>query len=239
MQRNSAVQIGEMDFIITSAKHDEYEEYGGVTSDFDCTPYPIENEYSAWIFRLRDCALQLEESIPTLPEGDDTICTVNTTQSVYTTQVQYSNYEDIEWLIEPQEAADLIEQDTSLTVNWRPYYEGQVIIKARTTSNCGESEYSSSLLVQVNTCLSIQTLQSRKLRTYPNPAKNYIIFELPQNTKNSTLIITDIYGKNIKELSIKGQAQLQWDCQNTAPGVYFYHTEISGIIYRGRIVINK
>jgi len=74
---------------------------------------------------------------------------------------------------------------------------------------------------------------------YPNPAKNYIIFELPQNTKNSTLIITDIYGKTIKELSIKGQAQLQWDCQNTASGVYFYHTEISGIIYRGRIVINK
>jgi len=52
MTRNSAVQIGEMDFIITSAKYDEYEEYGGVTSDFDCTPYPIENEYSAYIFRL-------------------------------------------------------------------------------------------------------------------------------------------------------------------------------------------
>jgi len=54
MSRNSAVQIGEMDFVVTSQKYDEYEEYGGITSDFDCTPYPIENEYSAWIFRLYD-----------------------------------------------------------------------------------------------------------------------------------------------------------------------------------------
>lgn len=61
MQRNSTVQLGEMDFLITSAMdHDYLEEYGVVTADFDCTPYPIAENMSAWMFRLYDPTIGID-----------------------------------------------------------------------------------------------------------------------------------------------------------------------------------
>jgi len=76
------------------------------------------------------------------------------------------------------------------------------------------------------------------LKTYPNPANDQMFFDLPKHKDNITIEIQNIFGNTIKQLSaISNQIQIQWNCQNTASGVYFYHTEISGIIYRGRIVI--
>lgn len=145
MARNSAVQLGEMDFVITSQKYFEYEEYGGVTSDFNCTPYPIEDKYSAWIFRLYDTTI-----------GANTI----------------------------------------------------------------EYDYKS-------------------LNVYPNPATDYVYFELPESHKGAEIQIIDVFGKKAKEVSLfREQTQFVWDCSQISTGVYFYQTEINGEVYRGKIVIN-
>ncbi len=87
--------------------------------------------------------------------------------------------------------------------------------------------------------------QYGSLKVYPNPAKAFIIFELPPNTKKSELYITNIYGKTVSVLPIANhQAQVLWDCRNIAAGVYFYQMEIDGPdgyrkVYRGKIVLNK
>lgn len=48
--RNSIAQKGELDFIISATTYNtEYEE-----GDVDCVPYPIEDGYSNWVFRVYD-----------------------------------------------------------------------------------------------------------------------------------------------------------------------------------------
>jgi hypothetical protein len=189
-------------------------------------------------FEIVDCELYPPQ-IPTTPYGADTVFLDQNDWNIYSTIIANPIYEQVEWLIEPSEAGDIIKQEDTIKVYWRKEFEGQANLSVRSTSNCGESDYCESKVIQVYKYTGIDENSYNKLKTYPNPAKEFVNFQLPPNTKNSTLIITDIYGKTIKELSIKGQAQLQWNCQNTASGVYFYHTEISGIIYRGRIVINE
>jgi hypothetical protein len=76
-------------------------------------------------------------------------------------------------------------------------------------------------------------------KVYPNPAQTHITFELPLISKKSILQIKDIFGKTIEELTIaKGQTQLIWDCSQIASGIYFYHSEMGGVIYRGKLVVN-
>ncbi len=82
-----------------------------------------------------------------------------------------------------------------------------------------------------------------KLKTYPNPATTHITFELPTYTNETPqsrhLRITNISGKTVAELPlIKGQTQLVWNCSTVTSGVYFYQTEIDGVVYRGKIIVN-
>lgn len=145
MQRNSTVQLGEMDFLITSAMdHEYYEEYGDVSADFDCTPYPVEENVSAWIFRLFD---------PTI--------------GAFTQKKDY-----------------------------------------------------------------------KSLQVYPNPAKDHIYFELPQNQNKAEIKILDVYGRTIETLSvIAQQTQVLWDTSEIKTGVYFYKTLVDNEAYQGKIII--
>jgi len=65
-----------------------------------------------------------------------------------------------------------------------------------------------------------------------------MVFELPKTHKQNLLIITDIYGTIITKINIAAQqTQIQWNCENIASGVYFYQTEIAGVFYRGKVVV--
>ena len=77
---------------------------------------------------------------------------------------------------------------------------------------------------------------TQQLKIYPNPAKDFVIFKLPNNTSTISLKVIDIKGKLIKEL-ITTENEVQWDCQNIEAGIYFYQTEFAGVIYRGKVVI--
>ena len=88
-------------------------------------------------------------------------------------------------------------------------------------------------------------LSNLSLKTYPNPAKNHIFIDLPPDSYREhndimQIEILDIFGHSIKQIQVYAeQTQVLWDCQNIAAGVYFYQTEINGVVYRGKIVLNK
>lgn len=80
--------------------------------------------------------------------------------------------------------------------------------------------------------------QINQFKSFPNPAKTPITFELPEIQKDRLLQFKDIFGKLITELHLKqGQSLLIWDCSGVPSGVYFYQTEIGGVVYRGKIVV--
>ena len=210
-------------------------------SDDDDVECPRPNPYSnddIWFFELLDCN-QNPPIIPSQPIGQDTICTINTTKTIYTTQIANPQIEEVEWQINPTDAGELSNLQDTAIVLWNTSFEGQVELSVRSTSNCGESEYTQSKIIEVRSCVGIDEISKNQLKTYPNPANTQITFELPTNSKESTLIIKDIYGKNIIELPlIKGQTQMDWNCSNVESGVYFYQTEIGDVVYRGKIVVN-
>lgn len=77
------------------------------------------------------------------------------------------------------------------------------------------------------------------LKTYPNPASSQITFEFSDITNDNILHIKNILGNTIAELPIiKGQSLLKWNCSNISSGVFFYQTEIAGVVYKGKIVVN-
>jgi hypothetical protein len=189
--------------------------------DMDCDfHFPYSND-DIWFFEFLDCN-QNPPIIPSQPIGQDTICTINTTQTLYTTQIINPQIEETEWQLLPSEAGALTNMQDSAIIQWEPDFEGQVELRVRSTSSCGESEYSEAKLIEVRSCVGVGELQAKELKIYPNPANNQITFELPTITKESQINIKEIFGNTIQELRIvKGQSQLIWDCSRISSGCIF------------------
>lgn len=84
-----------------------------------------------------------------------------------------------------------------------------------------------------------------KLVIYPNPAREYVVFEFEVHLalgdtkfEDGNILITDVFGRNVNELPIKS-GKTVWDCREVENGVYFYILEIEGERISGKVVINK
>ena len=168
--------------------------------------------------------------------GPDSICTITNEQTIFTTNNPESL--NLNWYISPSDAGTILTQEDTAIIMWDSIYEGVVELRISTINYCGNTVYSPIKEIQINTCLGTNESNYTRLKVYPNPAKEYMIFMLPQNVKQNQLRITDIYGKNIKTIPInKNQQQIKWDCRNVKSGVYFYQTEIQKKLYKGKILI--
>ena len=85
------------------------------------------------------------------------------------------------------------------------------------------------------------------LKVYPNPAQDYIVFEMPFSTKqnimhnnrvrNSTFItINNVFGNQETKLHVNSQKTV-WNTKDVQPGVYFYKAYINGIPISGKLII--
>ncbi|OYT15418.1 MAG: hypothetical protein B7C24_13120, partial [Bacteroidetes bacterium 4572_77] len=84
----------------------------------------------------------------------------------------------------------------------------------------------------------VNSLSYASLKTYPNPANNQLFIDLPEHHNKVEIEIIDVFGHAIKKINaLAQQTQVLWDCSKTATGVYFYQSEINGVVYRGKIVV--
>ena len=82
--------------------------------------------------------------------------------------------------------------------------------------------------------------QKEHLKCYPNPAKDYLIFETKEHNQldHSEILIRDIYGNQITTVMLNSN-QTVWDTRSIAPGIYFYRTVIDGEVVSGKIIFKK
>ncbi len=76
----------------------------------------------------------------------------------------------------------------------------------------------------------------------PNPARDWVVFEyqLPGETPEAAIRITDAGGRLIKTLTVTGkQGQQMWDTRGLEPGTYYYTLNKAGEYKSGRIVIHR
>jgi hypothetical protein len=76
------------------------------------------------------------------------------------------------------------------------------------------------------------------LDVYPNPAKDYIIFEMPARAVATAthIDIFDIYGRKVASLPmVSGKAVL--DVRSFSNGIYFYRLSHEGRHQAGKFVV--
>jgi len=79
------------------------------------------------------------------------------------------------------------------------------------------------------------------LKVYPNPAKEYVIFEIQDSrirNQDARLLVIDVFGQEVASFPFL-EDKMVWDCREVKNGLYFYNIEIEGKRYGGKVVIQK
>ncbi len=152
--------------------------------------------YDAWVIQLKDCNHYAPHQ-PHQPTGTDTLC-VNTDSITTYTTLQATNAWYYQWQLQPEEAGTITGDSLTAIVNWNPNYEGPALLKVRSSNDCGESNWSDSLVIQAYTCLGTDDNDiENSLRVYPNPATNTLIIEKQNHNKPYNIEIYNSTGTKV------------------------------------------
>ncbi len=175
---NNIIKNGDYDFVVAIQSQ-------GISGDVECELEPNSNlSPDAWVINIKDCSLY-QPTIPQKPTGKDTLCVNTDSITTYTTTLA-ANAWYYEWELEPSEAGIFSQDSLTNTIHWNPNYEGPATIKVRSISDCGESAWSDSLIIQTFMCLGTEENNfANKLRVYPNPATSTLFVELENCTQQS------------------------------------------------------
>jgi hypothetical protein len=76
----------------------------------------------------------------------------------------------------------------------------------------------------------------------PNPASQWAAFDytLPAGHTSATIVISDLSGKTIEVMQVKGtQGQQLWDTRDIKPGVYLYTLKSESFSQSGKIIVSR
>jgi len=77
---------------------------------------------------------------------------------------------------------------------------------------------------------------NQKVKTYPNPANDYVVFELQMQVTSGTVSITDITGRHIASMLLTGEKTV-WQTAGVMPGVYFYKIQTPVGMSSGKLLV--
>jgi len=83
--------------------------------------------------------------------------------------------------------------------------------------------------------------ENEVVKVFPNPAKDYVVFNLtppypPQGGTCPVIKVINIFGQEVTKLEVKSEKTV-WDCRDIEQGIYIYKIEIKGLTVAGKIVI--
>jgi hypothetical protein len=107
---------------------------------------------------------------------------------------------------------------------------------------CPQPSTASSNGIRVRVLTSVGDISHQhKLKVYPNPAKDYVVFEHAIENEQGVMqvAISNMMGQKINELTLSNDKTL-WNTGNMPAGVYFYHLILgTEIIETGRVIISR
>jgi hypothetical protein len=208
----------------------------GPSYDVPCSQSIYTNE-NVWLFEIKDCS-QYAPAIPQIPAGPDTVCTANSQQSIYTipSAALAWNYN---WKLVPETAGDIIGDSLQASVTWSASYEGTATIIVRSSNDCGFSGWSQPYYTQVYSCLGSKEILPERMKVYPNPAGDFVLFEIPSdfNKNPSAVIVRNLHGQEVASLSVQSETTV-WDCSSAKEGIYFYTVVLEQNTWSGKLIVN-
>jgi hypothetical protein len=82
---------------------------------------------------------------------------------------------------------------------------------------------------------SINDFSEKTICVYPNPAKNFIVFDLADNSGSATAEIFDIQGKMVLKQRLSGNRKMS--VSNLSKGLYMFKVLNAGNYYTGKLII--
>ncbi len=107
--------------------------------------------------------------------------------------------------------------------------------------NCnmhGEDDFWVFEIKDTTTNIADNQISAHEIKVYPNPAQDYVLFELNECSTNGVIQIVNIFGQEVTMITVK-QEKTVWDVRQVKGGIYFYKLEIEGKVLSGKIVVQK
>ena len=192
------------------------------TGDVQCDIHGTYYNDDGWLFEIKDCSLYMPGT-PIGPTGPDTLCTTTDTTAIYS--IAPANLAHAyEWLLLPEEAGTILGNGTEAKVRWTTNWEGEAVIMVRSMNDCGYSAWSEEYHTWAFSCLGIGENEnlSSKIKVYPNPGKDFIIIEWPQQLTVHEIHIYDTYGRVMETVQpARENTRYTWQCGSFPEGLYF------------------
>lgn len=81
----------------------------------------------------------------------------------------------------------------------------------------------------------IPGVSARPIHVYPNPAREYIVFDLTDISSYAMVELLDLHGKKVMEQKLNGDKKVT--ISNMPKGMYFYRLYDKGNVYKGKITV--
>lgn len=79
---------------------------------------------------------------------------------------------------------------------------------------------------------------NQRVKVYPNPAAEYVVFELQKPIHSATIDLTDICGRQIATIAVTGEKTV-WQTAGLKPGLYLYHLKTQDGFGSGKLLIGS
>lgn len=78
-------------------------------------------------------------------------------------------------------------------------------------------------------------ISDKRILVYPNPANEFVVFDLKNTSGKVTVEFFDIEGKKVQEQELSGTMQIS--VLNLTKGLHMYRLNVNGNIYKGKLLI--
>ncbi len=179
--------------------------------------------------------------VPTIPEGSMVVGNSGGNSHYTTAGGEFA--ETYEWLLTPPEAGTISGTSPTGTVIWSDDFIGYAYVSVRGTGNCGTSEYSEQLQVEVTEGTKVAKLnENTHFNIYPNP--NTGIFSLKILSKDNEIYKIRIFneiGLQVYEdfVRVQKQSTSNIDISNFANGIYFVNIISENVNITKRLSVRK
>jgi hypothetical protein len=88
-----------------------------------------------------------------------------------------------------------------------------------------------------HTFTPVPGINDRQLRVYPNPASEYVVFDMEDMSSTAEIWLFDSQGRQVLERTFSGNEPIRLG--NLAGGIYLYKVTVGGNVYNGKIILRQ
>jgi hypothetical protein len=171
------------------------------------------------------------------PEGPDYVDLFVTTSTDYQIGA-VTGADTYEWSLNPDNAGALDATDLFATITWDPDFIGTAELTAQAFNDCGAGLMSQPLMITIDNTVGLDEKDNPDIRVYPNPARERLFIQVPDNGQDWQVILFDLMGEEVAGQYVRSASGISSiSLYGIAEGVYFVMIRNDNAQYTRKVVI--